>query len=110
MEIKFVSYKGEYPNLCDGPLTLLIDGKETTFGDGLDFSDGKIRHVHCDYPVFWKNSGIVNIDTDNNEYFVTEGVWVVSAKYLPDFLRPYANELADILNSNIPRGHCGGCL
>ena len=30
--VKFISYTGEYPNLCSGVLTLEIDGKEYKFG------------------------------------------------------------------------------
>ena len=29
--VKFISYTGEYPNLCSGVLTLEIDGKEYKF-------------------------------------------------------------------------------
>lgn len=102
MEIKFVGYGGEYPFLCAGPLTLLIDGKEMTFGDSFEFV--------CDYPSFWECNGIVNIDIENDEYYVTDGDWVIVESRLPDFLKPYAEELAEILNQNVPRGHCGGCL
>lgn len=30
--VKFVNYTGRYPNLCNGILTLEIDGKEEVFG------------------------------------------------------------------------------
>lgn len=32
MDIKFISYTGKYPNLCDGILTLEIDGEQVSFG------------------------------------------------------------------------------
>ena len=32
MNIEFVSYTGEYPNLCNGILTLKIDNKIVKFG------------------------------------------------------------------------------
>lgn len=35
--IKFISYTGEYPNLCRGVLTLKIDGKILRFGYGEDY-------------------------------------------------------------------------
>lgn len=31
--VEFVSYTGKYPNLCNGTLTLRIDGKEVRFND-----------------------------------------------------------------------------
>ena len=30
--VKFVSYDGEYPNLCTGTLVLNIDGTDYSFG------------------------------------------------------------------------------
>lgn len=36
--VKFVSYTGNYPNLCRGDLTLEIDGEIVTFGYGFDSS------------------------------------------------------------------------
>ena len=30
--VEFVSYTGEFPNLCRGVLTLRIDGEEVRFG------------------------------------------------------------------------------
>lgn len=32
MKIEFVSYDGEYPNLCSGVFTVKLDGVETSFG------------------------------------------------------------------------------
>lgn len=106
MAIKFVSYTGEYPCLCFGVLTLLIDGKETTFGDP-DHRHG----IAYDHRPFWESGGTVYLnDNDDGEYYVTEGDWTVNKKYLPEFLHPYAEELAEIMNKNVPHGHCGGCL
>lgn len=35
-KIEFVDYNGEYPTLCSGVLTVLIDGKEYKFGHNYD--------------------------------------------------------------------------
>lgn len=49
--VKFVSYTGNYPNLCRGDLTLKIDGEIVTFGYGFD-SDDKPK-----YDIFWSSGG-----------------------------------------------------
>lgn len=48
MKIEFVSFTGEYPVLCFGALTLMIDGKAVTFG----YSDNR-RGIVYDYRPFW---------------------------------------------------------
>ena len=84
----------------------MIDGKEVTFGD----SDSR-RGIVYDYRPFWRSGGVVYLnDNDDGEYYVTEGDWTVNKEDLPEFLRPYAEELAEIMNKNVPHGHCGGCL
>lgn len=106
MEIKFVSYTGEYPCLCFGVLTLLIDGRETTFGDPDPW-----HGIAYDHRPFWGSGGIVYLnDNGDGEYYVTEGDWKVHDERLPVPLKPYSKELAGIMNKNVPRGHCGGCL
>ena len=94
MSIQFVSYDGSFPNLCSGILELQIEGRVVTFGN----------RNNCDYQAFWFSSG----GCDNYEPF--EGDWCVVEKMLPDFLKPYSDVLAEILNENIPKGCCGGCI
>lgn len=48
MRIEFVSYTGRYPNLCSGVLTLLINGKEVTFGP---------EWKGAEFPTFWASGG-----------------------------------------------------
>lgn len=103
MKIEFVSFSGEYPVLCFGTLTLLIDGKETTFG----YSDHR-RGVVYDHRPFWEPGGELYLNDNNDDDYVTQGEWTVNKKYLPEFLCPYAEVLASIMNENVPRGHCGG--
>ncbi|MCM1166272.1 MAG: hypothetical protein NC299_01290 [Lachnospiraceae bacterium] len=102
MKIEFVSFTGEYPCLCFGTLTLRINGRETTFG---------CFRESAEYKDFWKSGGTLYLNyNDDGEYYVTEGDWTVREDELPDFLKPHAAELAEIMNRNVPRGHCGGCL
>lgn len=102
MEIQFVCFTRKYPCLCSGPLTLLIDGKETTFGNS--------RKFPCGYPAFWDSGGIIYLnDNGDGKYYVTEGEWEIREDWLPDFLKPYSEELAEIMNRSVPHGHCGGC-
>lgn len=90
--------------MCFGTLTLLIDGRKTTFG-------GIGKHKDYDYPAFWESKGTLYLNYNNdNEYYATEGDWYVLVDQLPDFLKPYSEKLAEIMNANVPRGHCGGCL
>lgn len=104
MKIEFVSYTGEYPCLCFGILTLLIDGRKTTFGN-------PSKETVCDHRAFWKSGGIIYLNDNNDgEYYVTEGDWIVNDALLPDYLKPYSKELSEIMNRSVPRGHCGGCL
>ena len=49
--VNFVSYTGEWPNLCSGVLTLEIDGKEITFGYGFNSKD------ESTYSPFWSSGG-----------------------------------------------------
>lgn len=95
--VEFVSYSGRYPNLCSGVLILRIDDEEVSFG-GSD-----------DYEQFW--------DTDGQCYFATDwepilvlGEWHVECDELPEQYRKYWQEIQDVMNDNIPRGCCGGCL
>lgn len=101
MEIKFVSYTGKWPCLCNGILTLKIDGKDTTFG---------WLHGDTDYDRFWVSGGSCGFNDDFSESYISEGPWEIQKEYLPDFLKEHADELIDIFNENVEYGCCGGCL
>ena len=124
MNIEFVEYTGEYPNLCSGILVLRYDGKEYVFngkrvngkleafnsgwGDvPSDFVNGQLKKGL--YDSFWTSGGSVSFDSDWNEYVAT-GRWEISADALPEELRPYAHEIQEIFNENVSWGCCGGCV
>lgn len=94
LNIEFVSYNGDYPNLCSGVLQLKVEGRVLKFGCWGD----------CDYPSFWRSGG--GFDDDYNAYY---GDWIISEKELPDFLKPYVDVISKLLNENVPKGCCGGC-
>lgn len=92
-DIKFMSYDGEYPNLCSGELILLIDGKKVSLGECLS-SGGRVSH------------------NEEYEYTVTSGDWGVSFDAVQN-LNLTDNEkdlIRDLVNENVPQGCCGGCI
>ena len=98
MKIEFVSYTGSWPNLCSGTLTLRIDGEEIGFsGYG-----GK-------YHRFWSPGGSVWFGSNWGEH-VDQDKWVINEEDLPEELRPYVEEIAELFNDNVPYGCCGGCV
>ena len=87
--VEFVRYTGEYPCLCSGILTIRVDGKD------VDFKDAMCSGGSC---------GFIN---DYEDSFVTEGEWSVS---LPDEYKDIQAEVENLVNCNVSRGCCGGCL
>ncbi len=82
-KVEFVSYDGEYPNLCSETLVLRIDGEIV-----------RLNHCLCSGGGF---------DEDWNRY---EGEWSVN---LPKELKHLETIITDIVNTNIEHGCCGGC-
>ena len=117
MNIKFISYDGEFPNLCRGTLLLEIDGEVIQFG-GIPWSTseeyktwketGMVNGKKC-YCGFWVSGGNVWFDNEWNDY-VSSGDWQLDDDDLPDWLKPHAQELIDIFNENVVNGCCGGCV
>ena len=101
MNIEFVSYDGKWPNLCQGTLILKIDGKEISFG--------QIYEESTNYDNFWSSGGRCGF-TNNGESYIDHDEWIISQSALPEFLKPYVKEIAEIFNDNVPYGCCGGCL
>ena len=90
-KIEFVSYDGEFPNLCSGTLVIKVDGKEYSIKNAL-ISGGNV----------W-------FDDDWNDY-VSSGEWSVDSDELPDELKPYIDEITEVVNENVEWGCCGGCI
>lgn len=98
-DIKFVSYDGEYPNLCSGTLTLEIDGEKKTFG-----YDG------CDYRDFWVSGGCCGFRNNYSDSYTEQDEWIINKESLPDELKGSYKEIKELFNRNVHWGCCGGCL
>lgn len=90
-KIEFVSYDGEFPNLCRGTLVIKVDGKEYSIKNALI------------------SGGATWFDDDWNDY-TSLGEWSVDSDELPDELKPYIDEITEVVNENVPEGCCGGCI
>ncbi len=87
--VEFISYDGEYPNLCNGILKLRIEDKELTF------------------PRYSLTSGgCVEFDEDWIEH-ISSGRWIVD---VPKKYAAYKEEIEKVVNENVPWGCCGGCV
>lgn len=89
--MKFISYDGKWPNLCSGELIVEKNGKQYSIRRAL-ISGGR-----CGFGPDWEEE-------------VEEGPWIVNASKLPDELKGDVAELEELVNANVPRGCCGGCL
>lgn len=87
-KVKFISYNGEYPNLCAGTLVLEIKGNRVELENVLS------------------SGGACFIDNDYNE-LIEKGAWSVN---VPEEYQQYTEEITDLVNENVPLGCCGGCL
>lgn len=98
-DIKFVSYDGEYPNLCTGILTLEIDGEKKTFG-----------YAGCDYRDFWTSGGRCGFLNDYSDTYLEQNEWIINKNALPNELKNRYKEIKELFNKNVRWGCCGGCL
>lgn len=93
--VKFISYSGNYPNLCTGTLSLEIDGIQYKFGSN-DY-DNKTS-----FPQFWRSGG--------SGYPYTKGEWEIDFTEIPEQFKQYALEIDEVFNENVEYGCCGGCI
>lgn len=89
--VEFVSYNGEFPNLCRGELIIRVNGKEYNCGKCLD-SGGE-----CYY------------DDDLGES-VMICKWTVDESKLPIEIKHLHKEIEKVVNENVEFGCCGGCF
>lgn len=87
--VEFVSYDGQYPNLCSGTLVLKIDGVEITMPKYCMRSGGR---------VWFDENWLEHVET---------GRWSVD---VPDNLSKYKEEIEDCVNESVSYGCCGGCV
>lgn len=117
--VKFISYTGEYPNLCSGVLTLEIDGKQYKFGH--NFNDchvddnGNWRYTNEDpnnpnFNSFWTSGGCVTGGAPDWDFLVEHDKWEIDVEELPSQFWDVADEIEIVINDNIPYGCCGGCI
>lgn len=116
--VKFISYTGDYPNLCSGVLTLEIDGVQYKFGHNYDnyHLNDESQRVFTDedpnkpnFEKFWSSGGCVTSDEDWN-FDVLQDEWIIDAEDLPEQFRSLAAEIDHVFNQNVPQGCCGGCV
>jgi hypothetical protein len=92
--VKFVSYTGEYPNLCSGVLTLEIDGKQYKFGhDPMNhhYDESKKKWIRTDedennpnYESLWRSGGTCYFTNDYQDSVVETNEWYVNYRYAKD--------------------------
>lgn len=104
--VRFVSYDGKHPNLCQGTLVLNIDGKDITFAP----DKKRINNVTV-FPTFWSTGGSKGFHGPGySNPYTTSGEWVIYKEDLPEQYRQYVSEIDEVFNDNVPFGCCGGCL
>ena len=91
MVLTFVSYSGAFPNLCSGTLVLAIDGVPIEFP----------------YCSLW-TGGSAHIGK-NGEEFVSKGKWCLR-KWPENFPKELKKEATELVNKNVHKGCCGGCI
>lgn len=97
-DVKFVSYTGKYPNLCTGILTISINGVHYSFGE--EYEGYKV--VRRELPKFW--------EVDGGAYGKHHGFWIVNCEKLPEMFHEYVYEIDYIMNTEMERPCCGGCI
>ena len=90
--LKFISYNGRAPNLCNGELLMELNEQIIRFPE------------HC-----LKSGGSCSYSYSENEKIITEGTWSIT-KFPYNFSNELKEEAIKLVNENIPWGCCGGCI
>ena len=108
MDIRFVSYSGDYPSLCCGILKLTIDGQRWVFDRYCSEPEVDANgDIHSS--PFWISGGCAGVDSECNSFCITDP-WELDAEEIPEQLKGHEDELIEIFNDNVPWGCCGGCI
>ena len=128
--IEFVSYDGEFPNLCEGLLVVRIDGRMYALGPYSDRSlyrwfwsrynrteileDDSITKVSGFY---LRSGGYIDWGEDGENPKIVQGEWTIDDETmkLENGVRfilsgEQKSELEKVINQNIEFGCCGGCV
>lgn len=124
--IEFISYDGEYPNLCSGLLLVNIDGVKHAFCSHEDhhfwigekrkkiLEDDSIIKVYGFYMI---SGGSCPYNEETEDYDVEYGEWEIDVedlRYENDVRFVLSDrqkkELRDCVNENVEKGCCGGCI
>lgn len=112
-QVKFISYSGEYPNLCSGKLVVQIDGKEISFSPYTTVIADLISSEEVgQYHKFRASGGSVSFDKEWRES-VLKGEWEIDEIYKGEYPKEIQDALPEIIkvfNENVPEGCCGGCV
>lgn len=111
-QIEFVSYSGKYPCLCYGKLVVRINGKYYSFNG--KYNSEKISKKNNELPSLWISGGRVDFEDDYSDYTIKNGDWTLS-EYLdkddfPEIVWKNRLGIIDVMNQNVPKGCCGGCV
>lgn len=87
-----IKYNGEYPCLCMGNLTVVVDENEYNFGE------------YC-----LESGGHVHFNKDEEDFVVSKGNWKIS-KWPDKFPEEYKSFVLKEINNKIRKGCCGGCI
>jgi hypothetical protein len=92
--LEFVSYDGEYPNLCSGTFVFDWNGERH-----------EIRRL--------SSGGSCGFNSDYSEEFVEDGPWDFDDDAITPRVKltPLQHKaIRDLINDNVSPGCCGGCL
>lgn len=118
-KIEFISYDGKYPCLCDGILTVKINGNICRFSNCIysdyDEKSQKLIYNKNDYPRFWKSGGCIQQDDEWNMWS-EKGPWEIDLstycqkEYFTKEILDLMDDLIKMFNEHVPQGCCGGCI
>ena len=90
--IEFISYDGKWPNLCSGTLTIKVNGTLYELEN-----------------VMISGGCIMGGPHTNWDMWAEQGSWRLDLQDYPD-LKPYEDEITNLVNENVEYGCCGGCI